>query len=365
MRTTAALSPGPGCDFELAEVHLDDPRDDEVVVRISASGLCHTDLGMRDTMPAHLFPRVFGHEGAGVVDRVGARVQGVREGDHVVLSYRTCRQCTNCRTLGVSYCQAMDALNYHGVRSDGSTTHRGQTGRVYGSFFGQSSFAQHAIAYADNAVVVDPSLDLTRIGPYGCGFQTGAGTVLNVLQPGVDDPFVVFGVGAVGLAAVAAAAGAGVHTMVAVDLSPTRLAVAESYGARTVNPADLGDTTLVKRIRELTDGGAALAVDTTGVPAVIAEAVRALRPRGELAVLGLGQREVTIDVVDVMLKGKVLRGSVEGDSDPQSMVPRLLALAADGRFDVDRLVTPYHFSDINRAVADTLAGTTVKPVLTW
>lgn len=365
MRTTAALSPGPGRDFELTEVELDDPRDDEIVVRIASSGLCHTDLGMRDSMPTHLFPRIFGHEGAGIVEHVGDRVETVRTGDHVVLSYRACRRCTNCTNLGVSYCRAMDSLNYHGLRNDGSTTHHGPAGRVFGSFFDQSSFAQHAITYADNTVVVDPALDLTRIGPYGCGFQTGAGTVLNVLQPGIDDPLVVYGAGAVGLAALAAAAGAGVRTLIAVDLSPTRLAVAESYGARTVNSAELGDTTLVRLIKELTDGGAARAVDTTGVASVISDAVRALRARGELAVLGLGQREVTLDVMDVMLKGKVLRGSVEGDSDPRAMVPKLLELAARGQFDIDRLLTPYHFTDINTAVTDTLSGTTVKPVLTW
>ncbi len=114
---------------------------------------------------------------------------------------------------------------------DGSTTHTRDGDPVYGSFFGQSSFAQHAIAYADNCVVVDPDLDLTLLAPYGCGFQTGAGTVLNVLRPGPDDSLVVFGVGAVGLAAVVAARAAGVGTVVAVDLLDARLGVAERYGA--------------------------------------------------------------------------------------------------------------------------------------
>lgn len=364
MRTTAAVSPGPGRDFELREVELTDPRDDELVVAITATGLCHTDLGVRDTLPPDAFPRVLGHEGAGVVEHVGAGVEGIEVGDHVVLSFRACRACDNCRSLGPGYCTSTIALNYLGTRPDGSTTYRDGDAGLPGSFFGQSSLSRHAIAYADNAVVVDPGLDLTRLGPFGCGFQTGAGTVLNVLQPGVDDALVVYGAGAVGLAALAAAAGAGVRTLVAVDLLEERLAVAASYGAEVVNAATLGGS-VVDRVRELTDGGAARALDTTGVPSVLRGAVAALRTRGELAVLGLGPSEATIDVVDVMMNGKVLRGTIEGDSDPHEMVPRLLGLAAQGRFDVDRLVTTYPAEEINTAVADTHAGRTVKPVLTW
>jgi len=363
--TTAAVSTSPGGDFELAEVELDDPREDEIVVEVAAAGLCHTDLVMRDTVPARTFPRIFGHEGAGVVTHVGDHVEGVTVGDHVVLSFRACRSCRSCRTLGVGYCDAAARLNHYGVRADGSTTHRLGGRPAYGSFFGQSSFSRHAIAHADNAVVVDPDLDLTRLGPYGCGFQTGAGTVLNVLRPGPDDSLLVLGAGAVGLAAVAAAVGAGVRTVVAVDLSPVRLAMAASYGASTVNPTELDGSSLVDRVVALTDGGATRALDTTGVGTVVRDGVASLRARGELAVVALGQREATLDVVDVMTRGKVLRGSVEGDSDPHEMVPRLLDLARRGALDVDRLVTPYPFEQIGAAVADTVAGTTVKPVLVW
>jgi len=365
VRTTAAVTTSRGGDFEIAEVELDDPREDEIVVEVAAAGLCHTDLVMRDTMPARTYPRIFGHEGAGVVVHAGSRVRGVAPGDHVVLSFRSCRDCHSCRTNGVGYCESAGRLNYLGARPDGSTTHRLGGSPAFGSFFGQSSFSRHTIAHADNAVVVDADLDLTRLGPYGCGFQTGAGTVLNVLRPEPDDALLVLGAGAVGLAAVAAAVGAGVRTVVAVDLSPLRLATAASYGALAVNPAELGGTGLVAHVRDLTDGGAAHALDTTGVPSVIRDGVAALRPRGELAVVALGQREVTLDVLDVMTQGKVLRGSVEGDSDPHQMVPHLLDLARRGAFQVDRLVTSYPFAEIGAAVADTLAGTTVKPVLVW
>ncbi|MDT0202795.1 NAD(P)-dependent alcohol dehydrogenase [Nocardioides sp. AE5] len=365
MKTTAAVSEAPGADFVLAEVELDEPRADEVRVRIVATGLCHTDLSVRDTLPAEMFPRVFGHEGAGVVEAVGADVTGIEVGDHVVASFRACRACANCTTLGVGYCTDTVALNYMGFRMDGSTTYTRDGAPLYGSFFGQSSFAQHAIAHADNLVVVDKSLDLTRLGPYGCAFQTGAGTVLNVLQPGADDSLVVYGVGAVGVAALAAARSLGVGTVVAVDLQPARLEVAAAHGAVCVNPGDLGETSVVDRVKELTGGGASHAVDTTGVAAVIKDAVAALRPRGELVVLGLGAPTFELDAVDIMMNGKVVRGSVEGDSDPQVTIPQLLDLAASGAFDVDSLITTYPFTEINAAAADVLAGKVVKPVLVW
>ena len=365
MRTTVAIVDEQGADFTFAEVEIDGPRADEVLVRIVATGLCHTDVSLRDTLPAEMFPRVFGHEGAGVVEAVGPQVTGVEVGDHVVLSFRSCRDCERCRQGLVGYCENTVVLNYMGMRLDGSTTYTRDGGPVYGSFFGQSSFARHAIATADNLVVVDRSLDLTRLGPYGCGFQTGAGAVLNVLCPGPDDSLAVYGVGAVGLAAIAAAKSAGARTIVAVDLMPSRLEAAASYGALAVDPAGLGETSVVDRVKELTGGGATHAVETTSVPAVIKQAVQGLGIRGQLVVLGLGAEEFTLDAVDIMMNGKVVRGSVEGDSDPLEMVPRLLRLAAEGRFEVDHLITPYPFEEINRAIADAATGKVVKPVLVW
>lgn len=365
MKTTAAVVHEQGQEFILEEVELDEPRADEVLVRMVATGLCHTDISLRDTLPAEMFPRVFGHEGAGVVEQVGADVSGIEVGDHVLLSFRSCRQCGPCREGAVGYCDNALVLNYMGFRMDGSTTHHQGDAPVYGSFFGQSSLAQHALAYADNCVVVDKSLDLTLLAPYGCGFQTGAGTVLNVFDPSPDDSIVVFGAGAVGLAAVVAARAAGVQTVVAVDLLDSRLEVAEKYGAVRVNPAYLGEQPVQERVKELTGGGAAYGIDTTGVSAVVKQAQLSLRPRGTLVALGLGAEEYAVDAIDLLQNGKVVRSSIEGDSDPLEMVPRLIAMRADGRFDVDHLVTTYPFTQINTAVSDVLAGTVVKPVLVW
>jgi aryl-alcohol dehydrogenase len=256
-------------------------------------------------------------------------------------------------------------LNYMGMRIDGSTTYSRDGSPVFGSFLGQSSLSQHAIAYADNVIVVDKSLDLTRLAPYGCGFQTGAGTVLNVLRPGPEDSLVVYGVGAVGLAALAAAATLETGPVIAVDLIPSRLETASRFGAIGVNPAEVTETTVVDKVKELTGGGATYGIDTTAVPDVVKQAQQSLGVRGTLVVLGLGAEEYVIDAIDMLQTGKVVKGSIEGDSDPQEMVPRLIELNAAGRFDVDDLVVTYPFTQINTAVSDVLAGKVVKPVLVW
>ena len=326
MKTTVAIINQQGGDFVFEEVDLEGPRADEVLVRIVATGLCHSDITMKGFLPEEMFPNVFGHEGSGVVEEVGADVSGIQVGDHVLLSFRSCRTCDKCTSGLVGYCDSTLIINYMGMRMDGSTTYTRDGSPVFGSFFGQSSFSQHAIAYADNVVVVDKSLDLTTFAPYGCGFQTGAGTVLNVLQPGPTDSLVVYGVGAVGLAALAAAATLETGPVVAVDLMPSRLEAAARFGAIGVNPAELGETTVVDRVKELTGGGATYGIDTTAVPAVVKQAQQSLGIRGTLIVLGLGAEEYVIDAIDMLQNGKIVKGSIEGDSDPQEMVPRLIAL---------------------------------------
>ncbi len=364
MRTTAVIVNEQGGEFGFEEVDLDEPRDDEVLVRIVAAGLCHTDLSLRDSLPPEMFPRVFGHEGAGVVEQVGAGVSGIEVGDHVLMSFRSCRTCPACMEGAVGYCENSLMLNYMGFRMDGSTTHQRDGQPVYGSFFGQSSLARHAIAYADNCVVVDKSLDLSKLAPYGCGFQTGAGTVLNLLRPEADESLAVFGCGAVGLAAVVAAATTGC-TVVAVDLTEARLKKAERFGAVTVDPTTLGEQTVVDRVKELTGGGATYAIDTTAVSEVVKQAQQSLRIRGTLIALGLGAEEYAIDAIDLLQNGKIIRSSIEGESDPLEMLPRLIEMNQAGHFDVDDLVVTYPFEDITTAIEDVLAGRVVKPVLVW
>jgi aryl-alcohol dehydrogenase len=355
MEITAALSRSPDSPFTLESVELDDPRSDEVLVRIHATGLCHTDLTSKSRIPG---PAVLGHEGAGVVETVGARVTGIAPGDHVLLSYRSCGECAHCRGGHRSYCSCSPLLNSSGGRADGSATLSQNGVRLFGSFFGQSSFAQYALAAADNVVVVDPSIDLTVAAPLGCGFQTGAGAVLNVLSPEPNSRLVVFGAGGVGLAAVMAAKAIGVETLVVVDPVASRRDKAVELGASQAVDPMVEDVATVVR-------GATHALDTTALPDVVAMALSALESRGILVVVGLGARHVMIDVTDLLLNGKMIRGCIEGDANPSEFIPELLALHAKGRFPMETIVRAYDAADIEQAVADSRSGSAIKPVLVW
>jgi aryl-alcohol dehydrogenase len=365
MNITAALSYGPDEPFSVEPVELEAPRAGEVLVRIAASGICHTDLHYRGKLPAKAGPYAFGHEGAGIIEALGPGVTGVAPGDRVVLSYQHCGTCVQCRAGRPAYCAAFGRLNLPGPREDGTyTLRRSADGTpVAGTFFGQSSFATHVLAPVAGVVAVDQGTDLVTAAPLGCGVQTGAGAVLNVLRPSPGSSFVVYGAGAVGCAALMAARAAELGTVIAVDPVPGRREAAVRLGAdAALDPAAVN---VVEAVRDLTEGGSAYALDTSGIPAVIADAARALGRVGTLALVGIGPAELTVDVQDLVLAGKTLRGSVEGDATPRDFIPYLLRLRAKGLLPLEEIITTYPFQDIATAVADTAAGRTIKPVLVF
>ncbi len=357
--TTAALSRDPRAPFDIESVVVDDPRDDEILVRIEAAGICHTDLVSRAAGNAQR-PVLLGHEGAGVVEAVGGRVDGIRPGDRVVLTYRHCGECRNCRLGRLAYCARSTALNQFGARPDRTPRITVDGTAVRDGFFGQSSFAGYALTTADNTVVVPGATDLAVAAPLGCGFQTGAGAVLNILVPEPDARLVIFGAGAVGMAGLLAALTLpGVEVIVVEPAAKRRALAIELGAAAALDPAD-GETSTA--LAYLT-GGATHALDTTGRPDVLATAVAALGVGGAVAVVGLGAGVPPIDLRDIVLGGKSVRGCLEGDAVPAEFIPRLLELYHAGRFPIDRLVRTYPHTEINAALADQHAGEVVKPVL--
>ena len=219
MDITAAVVPEKFKDFEIRKVVLTDPRPDEVVVRIAASGMCQTDLHARDGYyPTLKYPAVFGHEGAGVVAAVGSAVRKVAPGDHVIISFPWCGACPNCRQHTPAYCLDARKLKSSGTRADGSTLMCVGDDPVYSAFFQQSSFGTHAISNERFVVKVRKDAPLDRLGPFACSIQTGAGAVLNAMRPKPGDSCVVFGVGAVGLSGLMAAKYAGCDPLIAVDV---------------------------------------------------------------------------------------------------------------------------------------------------
>jgi len=340
-RTRAVVATGG--TFAVRDVELEGPRADEVLVRVEAVGVCHTDLltaaALGDT------PAVLGHEGCGVVEAVGPGVVAPRVGDRVVLTYAACGTCDRCRGGRRAYCRSSRRLNASGARDDGSSPVTVDGVAVHAAFFGQSSWADHAIARADSCVVVGPDVDPAVAAPLGCGFLTGAGAVLEVLRPTVGDRVVVVGGGGVGLAAALVAA----HDGSVVEVVETD-AVRRDLASRLGLPA-------VASLEEVAPGFGHV-LDTTGRPDVVAAALRAVDSCGTVVAVGLGRRTAEIDLADVLHGGKTLRGCIEGDGDPQVLVPAVLARQAAG-LGLGQLVSTYRLDEVDRALAER----PVKPVL--
>ncbi len=362
VRSRAAVVHQRGGSFTFEDVEIDNPRPDEVLVRIIACGICHTDIAARDGLLGMEFPAVFGHEGAGVVEIVGTEVAGIRPGDKVVLSFSSCGECSSCAGGHPAHCVAFDELNFGDARIDGTSTIWTAKGEpVGGCFFGQSSLADNALTRERNLIPVDDADDdeLALLASLGCGIQAGAGTVLNELRPQPNESLVVFGAGTVGLAAIMAARLAGAAPIVAVDIVSLRLELARELGATFVINGlkeDVG-----ARLREIV-GDVDHAVETTGLSRVIDQATRSIGPRGNASLLGISTDEVAISPKSPGPHQRVFY-SVAGDSDPQRFIPFLIRCHKEGKFPFDKLIREYPASEINTAVKDSLDGVTIKPVL--
>ncbi|WP_176593539.1 NAD(P)-dependent alcohol dehydrogenase [Sphingobium sp. EM0848] len=362
MKIKAAVARQPHGAFTVEDVDLVAPNPDEILVRLVATGICHTDLAIIEQIMPLPLPHVLGHEGAGIVEAVGAHVIGFGPGDHVVLTFNTCGECAPCTEHHPAYCQNYPLLNFRGARPDGSATLHDAGGKVLGStFFGQSSFATYALSSPRNTIKVRQDAPLELLGPLGCGLSTGAGTVINVLKPGPQTSIAVFGTGAVGMSAVMAAKALGAGRIVAIDRVESRLTLARELGA--TDTIDTSREDLAQTLQAL--GGVDQAVDTSGVPALIAAAVGALKERGTCVLLGASkQQEVTLNILP-LISGRVIRGVVNGDCDPALLIRQLVDWYLEGRFPIDRLSAFYPLDRINEAVADSNSGKTIKPILTF
>ena len=364
MQITAAVVGAPSTPFVIDTLELSDPRPNEVLVRIVASGMCHTDLHGRDgyfpTMP---YPAVFGHEGAGVVEATGTAVEAIAPGDHVIISFPWCGSCPNCRRHMPSHCLQSPKLKMSGTRPDGSTPIAKDGAPVYGAFFQQSSFATHAIADARFVVKIRRDAPLDRVGPFACSIQTGAGAVFNAIEPTAGDSLVVFGVGGVGLSGLLAAKLLGCDPIIAVDIHEHRLALARELGAtHTINHTTCRN--VVGEVLKITGYGARFSLETSALPASLQAAVQVLMPLGTCVLLGSARRGIEASLeMPFLQNGRTLRGVIQGWSRPETFLPRLVDLMMSGQLPVERMMTFYDLAEINRAAADAIAGTTIKAVL--
>jgi aryl-alcohol dehydrogenase len=365
MDVKAAVISAPGADFVVETLTIGEPGAGEVLVEIAGVGLCHTDLVFRDGFAPVPLPMVFGHEGAGIVRAVGAAVTGILPGDAVIIGFSSCGHCARCDENLPSYCRSFPALNYAGARPDGSTALAKDGEPVASHFFGQSSFASHAITPARNVVKIDPAgLDLATLGPLACGLQTGAGAVMRSLDCGAGSTLAIFGAGPVGLAAVMAAKIRECARIIVVEPLAARRALAIDLGATDAIDPAAGD--VAETIRAIAADGVDFALETSGRDTAIAAGLAALGSRGMLGLVGVPPRAddtLSINIAAMITFGHRVIGIIEGDSDQQGFIPELLALHREGRFPFDRLITTFPLAAINEAVTAQHRGECVKAVL--
>ncbi len=349
--------------YQLEDVELDEPREGEVLIRNVASGICHTDeFGRSQGVPIAL-PLVLGHEGAGIVEKVGPGVTDLKPGDHVGVTYAFDGTCPACRNREPYYCVNFNQINFGGVIGTNRTTRLHQNGKPVSMFFGQSSFATYSVASAASVSKVDDDVDLALVAPLGCGVQTGAGAMINVAKVGSEDQVAVYGCGAVGMSAIMGAAVAGCKTIIAVGGNPRSLELARELGAtHTINRKEVED--VPAEVQRITGTGADVALDTSGNGRMMTNAIRGLKYHGTfLPVAAAGTIEHFDVGNDIMMPMRTMKGTCEGESDPKTFVPQMVRWYKEGRFPVDRILSFYDFKDIQQALDDSANGKIIKAVL--
>lgn len=350
-------------EVALETLKLGQPRKDEVLVKIVGTGICHTDLTVLDQEVSTPLPIVLGHEGAGVVEKVGEGVTEFEKGDHVVITFAHCGECKTCKRGKPGSCEYLGELLFDGTMRDGTTPLSTEDGKSVATLFGQSSLATHSVAHKSSLVKVDKDVDLSILGPLGCGIQTGAGTIANQLKPEYGTSIAIFGCGAVGLSAVMIASQVGCKNIIAVDIVPERLELAKELGATHVLNGSKVDT--LEEIDQIVSGGVEYAFETTGVPEVVLQSIRCLAVDGTVAVVAVGG-EVPIHIhQDLVMYNRTIIGSTEGLSIPSIFIPQLIEEFKAGNFPIDKLITKYSVDDLHQALEDTASGKTIKPVVVF
>lgn len=354
----AAVLRGAGQEVALEKVFVDDPLDNEILVRVSSSGICHTDITLMNT--GLYLPGVYGHEGAGEVVKVGKNVRKVKPGDHVVMCMvYGCGSCPSCLRGNPMHCEHYSLTPQ--LRADGSSAMKDAQDRPL-SYGPACSFASYTITEEKAVIKIDREMSLKMAGILACGVQTGAGTVLQVMQPEVNASLAVFGSGTVGLSAIMAAKIRKCYPIIAVDINPAKLEMAKQMGAtHVVNSAE---TDPVEAIRGIVAGGVEFAIDTVGHENVTPKVIQSTRTSGFTVLLGIlaFDKVLSIPIYDI-LNGRRIQGVTEGDVIPDLFIPQLIALYRAGELPVDKLITYYSYKDISQAIHDFEAGKTIKPVI--
>ncbi len=351
-------------NFSIAPIEIEPPTDNEILVRNVGCGICAGDLIIPEQIYPIPLPMVGGHEGSGIVEKIGRNVSNIAVGDHIVMSFGSCGKCDSCNQGQPTYCSNYFDLNFMGKRTAGNNAYSFDGKNLNGHYFQQSSFATYSLAHERNAVKVSKDVPLEILGPLGCGVQTGAGGVLNVLRPESGSSIAVFGAGSVGLSAVMAANSINCSEIIVVDIVPERLNLAKELGAtKTINGKELDAVDEIKKYTS--EMGVDYTIESTGNPKVLSQAIKSLGKKGVCGIIGAPplDAEVGIDVNDVLNNGKTIVGIVEGHSVPQVFVPALIDMYLNGKFPFDKLISYYDFKEINKAIEDMKSDKAIKPII--
>lgn len=366
MNIQAALLIEPGKPFIIEDLTLDEPRQGEVLVRIAASGVCHSDYHVMTGTTKHPMPCVCGHEGAGVVEAVGAGVTRVREGDHVVLSWAPdCGHCFYCQHGKPNLCDTFTDPIWAGVMLDGTPRLHWKGQPVY-HYCGLATFAPYAVVPQESCIPIPADVPLNVASLVGCGVATGVGAAIYTAGVRPGESVVVYGCGGVGLNILQGAALCGASTIIAVDTNPVKMALARDFDATHTLMA--GANTL-HAIRELTGGrGADHVFEAVGLPAIQEAALEAVRPGGTLTLVGLSPMGSGTNLPGAIItrQEKVIKGSYYGSVSPRRDFPLLIDLYQAGKLRLDRLISKeYPLEQINAAYDAMLSGEVARGVIVF
>ncbi len=360
LKTRAAVLPSPDGLFEVEDISLNNPNEHEILVEIEACGVCHTDAICKHIVPT---PSVLGHEGVGIVKAIGKSVTSLKVGDRVLLCYPFCGICYFCKNEEPYNCIHNAHLSFSGSRLDDSKTIEKDGVFISSAFFQQSSFANHAIAPALSAVKVPHDIPANILAALPCGIATGAGAILNTFKMQQSHQLLIFGAGAVGLSAVAAASQRRVKNIVAIDLNEERLEKAKSFGATSTFLANSID--LTAQLEKITPNGFSHILDTSSSSSAWQQSLSLLSPGGKFGFVSVPQPfdEFTIKPIELMFKGSSITAIVQGSANSQEFIPKLIDWWRDGKLPVEKIIGDFAFDKINEAFQASHSGEVVKPIL--
>lgn len=366
MKMQAAILTKPNTPFRIETVDLAEPKAGEVLIKITASGVCHSDWHVATGTTNHPMPVITGHEGAGIVQAIGEGVTRVKEGDHVTLSWTPdCGECFYCQNNQPNLCETYTEPIWTGVQLDGTSRVRWQGQPVY-IYCGLGTFAEYIVVPQQSCVPIRKDIPLEVASLVGCAVATGVGASMYTAKVRPGESVVVYGAGGVGLNIIQGAVLCGAGKIISVDTNPAKMKIAKQFGATHTL---MSDASTIQAIRDLTDGrGADHVFESVGIPKLQESALEAVRPGGMLTLVGLSPMGSGTNLPGAVITRteKTIRGSYYGTVNPRRDFPLFVDLYVAGKLKLDELITKrYALDQINQAYQDMLTGEVARGIIVF